>query len=170
MAVPHSRSVDDIGDKRPRINAFRQSDTSRAIASKLVEGLFNMPKKRTKKERDAITPPNAMIAHVANKIAGNNMDAENMMQLLPDMELAKQVLVSSILSPVDMISTELTYGSDATALGEVKSLLVDVIREHFEDTYKMTSKLPTQLENILFTKGAHAWVILPESSIDDAIN
>ena len=152
----------------PRRGVYSDSDSANAIASKLVDGLYSTQHRR--RDTEAITPPNSMIAHLANKIAMDTVDAENMIQLLPDMELAKQVLVSSILSPVDMISTELTYSNKADALADVKTAMMEVVKDYFENDFQMTSQLSKILEEILFTKGAYAWVILPESSIDHAIN
>ena len=157
-----------LGSNTPRRPAFREGDTASALASKMVEGLLS--RKSNNRSTDNITPPNAMVAHLANTIAANTVDAENMIQLLPDMELAKQVLISSILSPVDMVSTELTYSSNADALHDVKTLLVEAVHDYFENEFGLTSKLAIILEEILFTKGAYIWIVLPESSIDDAIN
>lgn len=157
-----------LGSDTPRRAAFRESDTARAVASKLVEGLLN--RRSPNRTSENITPPHAMVAHLANNIAANSVDAENMMQLLPDMELAKQVLISSILSPVDMVTTELTYSSNADALHDVKTLLIDAVKDYFENDFGLTSKLATILEEMLFTKGAYVWITLPESAIDYAIN
>lgn len=152
----------------PRRGAYSDSNSANAIASKLVDGLYSNQHRR--RDTEMITPPNSMIAHLANKIAMDTVDAENMIQLLPDMELAKQVLVSSILSPVDMISTELTYSNKADALADIKTAMMEVVKDYFENDFQMTSQLSKILEEILFTKGAYAWIILPESSIDYAIN
>lgn len=162
----------EIGSKWGRLPAFRQNDLSRSISSKLVEGMYStsMSHDSNRNKDGNITPPSTLVAHVANKTAANVVDAENMMQLLPDMELAKQVLVSSILSPVDMISTELTWSSTADALADVKAPMLDVVKDYFENSYKITPKLSTWLEEILFTKGAYPVAVLPESSIDYAIN
>lgn len=158
----------NLGSNTPRRAAFREGDTASALASKMVEGLLQ--RKSSNRNTENITPPNAMVAHLANTIAANTVDAENMIQLLPDMELAKQVLISSILSPVDMVTTELTYSSNADALHDVKTLLIEAVHDYFEGEFALTSKLATILEEILFTKGAYIWIVLPESSIDDAIN
>ncbi len=168
MATAKGASPTNQFTTTPRHGVYAGTESANAIASKLVDGLYSNQHRR--RSTEAITPPNSMIAHLANKIAMDTVDAENMIQLLPDMELAKQVLVSSILSPVDMISTELTYSNKADALADVKTAMMEIVKDYFENDFQMTSQLSTILEQILFTKGAYAWIILPESSIDHAIN
>lgn len=163
-ALTHS-----LGSKHPKLSGFKSTALSESIASKLVEGINTNPRSYDGTNR-AIAAPQHLVTQVANKTATNVVDAENMMQLLPDLELAKQVLVSSILSPNDLMSTALTYGSTADDLGEVKALLVDVIKEYFENSYKIKTLLPRMLEEALFTKGAYPVAVIPESSIDEAIN
>ena len=158
-----------IGSKHPKLSGFKSTSLSDAIASKLVEGINTSPRSYDGNSRTIATPQH-LVTQVANKTATNVVDSENMMQLLPDLELAKQVLVSSILSPNDLISTALTYGSSADDLGEVKGLLVDVIKDYFENSYKIKTLLPRMLEEALFTKGAYPVAVIPESSIDEAIN
>ena len=168
MATAKGASPTNQFTTTPRHGVYAGTESANAIASKLVDGLYSNQHRR--RSTEAITPPNSMIAHLANKIAMDTVDAENMIQLLPDMELAKQVLVSSILSPVDMISTELTYSNKADALADVKTAMMEIVKDYFENDFQMTSQLSTILEQILFTKGAYAWIVLPESSIDHAIN
>lgn len=158
-----------IGSKHARLAGFKGSELSEAIASKMVEGLNTAPKRFENGEAQ-ITPPNMLVNQVANNTAQNVIDAENMMQLLPDLELAKQVLVSSILSPNDMMSCELSYLSTADDLGDAKPLMLNVIKDYFENTYKIKPQLSHMLEEALFTKGAYPIAVIPESSIDNAIN
>lgn len=158
-----------LGSKHPKLSGFKSTTLSDTIASKLVEGINTNPRSYDGSNR-AIAAPQHLVTQVANKTATNVVDSENMMQLLPDLELAKQVMVSSILSPNDLISTALTYGSTADDLGEVKALLVDVIKDYFENSYKIKTLLPRMLEEALFTKGAYPIAVIPESSIDEAIN
>lgn len=156
-----------LGGVHPRVKPFKANSIAEAVSSKLVESMF--PTTMTR-EGSTITPPNMLVGQVANKTAANVNDSENMMQLLPDLELAKQVLISSILSPNDMMSTELTFNSVADDLGDIKSAMVNEIKEYFLNTYKIEPMLPKMLEEILFRQGSYPVVVLPESSIDEAIN
>lgn len=150
----------------PRVSAFRPNSVAEAVANKLVQS----PIPTRANDRTAAAPAGMLINTIANKTAANVNDAENMMQLLPDLELAKQVLISSILSPNDMMSTELAFNSTADDLGEIKGALLKELSGFFKDTYKIETQMPRMLEEILFRSGAFPIAVLPESSIDDAIN
>ena len=84
-------------------------------------------------------------------------DAETVMQLLPDIELSSQILISSILSPKDMLTTTLSYVPPETVCPpDVSSSLIRVIKQYFSLNYKIESKLPKMLKDILYEKGSYA--------------
>ncbi len=98
-------------------------------------------------------------------------DAETVMQLLPDIELSSQILISSILSPKDMLTTTLSYVPPETVCPpDVASSLIRVIKQYFSLNYKIESKLPKMLKDILYEKGSYAVCVLPENAIDEVIN
>lgn len=117
-----------------------------------------------------MNPPNTVVQNVTSKTASNVMDNENIIQLLPEMELAIQILVSSILSPNNMMTCELNYVCDADDLGDLRAGLVDIMKNFFTDTYKINSILPTILEDVLFKKGSYPISVIPETAIDEVIN
>lgn len=98
------------------------------------------------------------------------IDSENIIQLLPEMELAIQVLISQILSPKDLITVSLIYESNSDALGEVAAILNKRISEHLEDDYKIIDKLKSFLRQTLFETGSKALAVIPRSRIDTIIN
>ena len=110
-----------LGSTHARVKPFKNNSIAEAVSTKMVESMFPIT---FNKEGNTITPPNMLVGEVANKTASNINDSENMMQLLPDLELAKQVLISSILSPNDMMSSELSFNSTADDLGEIKSAML----------------------------------------------
>ena len=156
-----------LGSTHARVKPFKNNSIAEAVSTKMVESMFPIT---FNKEGNTITPPNMLVGEVANKTASNINDSENMMQLLPDLELAKQVLISSILSPNDMMSSELSFNSTADDLGEIKSAMLTVVKDYFVNTYKIEPQLAKMLEEILFRQGSYPLVILPESTIDEAIN
>lgn len=99
------------------------------------------------------------------------IDAESVFQLLPDIELAKQVLVGSILSPKDMAQADLGFTvNDRRFEGEITRTLLSEIEDYFKNDYKIDEDLDSMLEEILFTHGARVMAVLPENSLDRAIN
>lgn len=110
---------------------------------------------------------NAVTDHSAQNIS----DANSLFQLLPDLELAMQIMVSSILSPKDLTTVELNYSFVRGSVdAELGGTLLEVIREHFEQTYKIKKILTPALQAALFTEGSYPLLILPENSVDDMIN
>ena len=107
---------------------------------------------------------------VSDETAISIQESEDILNALPDLRLAKQILISSILSPNDMISKEIIYSCDITTFGDVTQTLLEVIKDYFDNDYKIKEKLAEILDKALFMEGSYISVILPESSIDDAIN
>ena len=48
----------------------------------------------------------------SSQISQSIKDADLIFQLLPELVLVKQILVSSILSPKDLVSTEINYTNE----------------------------------------------------------
>lgn len=97
-------------------------------------------------------------------------DNMRMMELLPDLVLAKKILVSSILSPKDLSTYKLSLTLDeADDFQWATSDLMQAIEKHFRTTYKLEERLPDILGESLFDVGAYALMILPESTIGDMV-
>lgn len=155
-----------VEKKTPRVSSFRNSGKANVVADKYVQSILPI----SKNPDERMNAPMAVAQHVANKSAANVMDNENILQLLPEMELAMQVLISSILSPNNMMSCELNYVCDADDLGDLRAPLIEVVKNFFDNTYKINSVLPSMLEDILFKKGSYPLAVIPETAIDEIIN
>ena len=98
-------------------------------------------------------------------------DAENAMSLFPDIELCAQILVSSVLSPKDMVNTELNYQAPETLLpSNVSSSLIAIIKEEVESYYAYQERLPDIIRECLFGAGSYVTGVIPESVVDELIN
>lgn len=101
---------------------------------------------------------------VMESIATRVKDNRQMMDLLPDLELAKRLVVASILSPKDLIRTELTY--QVTHDNEdVVSAVTELISDHFTNRVKLNAKLTEILGDSLFDHGAYIMAVIPEESL-----
>lgn len=107
---------------------------------------------------------------VSNSSLQSALDAENIQQLLPDVVKAKQILISTILSPKDLITVNPVYKCDSEFLGEVAIELIRLVEEDLDKNYKIKTKMKKHLEDMLFDYGAHISVIIPKSRIDSIIN
>lgn len=110
-----------------------------------------------------------------NKISGTiqsrTNDSEDMMLLFPEYELAAQILVTSIISPKDMMSTEIIYKFNNSKLpSNIIASIISIIKDELDSEYKLNHQLYNILRDVLFTKGSHVVAVLPESSLDELIN
>lgn len=155
-----------------KLGLLKKKPLASAVVNKLVrnnEVLGNS--NNVNPSRGVDIPTTGYLNKVSDITAGNVTDAENLYQLLPDTELAEQILVSSILSPKDMVTTELNYVCNESSLkGEITGVLLSVIEEFFTKVYKIDPQLPAILSDVLFKKGSYPVMIIPESSVDEIIN
>jgi len=148
-----------VTPKLPTI--IREQPEIAAIISKL----------NTDKSRQPVNPNNINIPSIAISTRDRLTNNENILQLFPDVELCIQILVSSIISPNDMINVSLVYESpDIKLTSDIKSIILDTIKKHITTTYNLENKIFDIIKESLFTKGAYVEAILPEASVDDVIN
>lgn len=166
MKSPIKNSLAKNNDRGDRL-AIRANDVAQAVLRKLQAPLIDTSKTSG---LDSRTPAPNLLANAIQQTAMSVNDAKNIKQLLPDMELAKRILVNSILSPNDMMSRELTHQHEALLIGEVGGTLLDIVREHFETVYKIEVEMPRILERVLFDTGSYPVAVIPESSLDDLLS
>lgn len=145
-------------------NLVKKQPESAAIISKI-----NIDKNKTSNKYRILNNIglNNITRDTNNRIKNN----EDILQLFPDMELAIRILVSSILSPNDMISNKLSFNSPNIKItGNVKQAITKTIEEYIGDNYKLEDNLYNIIKESLFVKGAYIEAIIPESSVDDVIN
>lgn len=116
-------------------------------------------------------PSAGMLHNIASRTANNISHASTIMQLLPDLQLGAQILVSSVASPKDQMTLELAYKTTVGILPPtVMSAAIEIVKEHFDKHYAFKNKIPRILQEVLFDNGSHILAILPENSIDEMIN
>lgn len=98
-------------------------------------------------------------------------DAKEILELFPDVELAIQILISSIISPKDLHSTYVHLDSDTRVLpSSVLFKLNTLLKKELDNTYGMTKNLYDNIEDALVYKGAHVEVFIPENSLSTILN
>jgi hypothetical protein len=116
-------------------------------------------------------PNTGLLRETSERISQNVSDAQTVLQILPDMELAAQILVSCVLSPKDMTTTEITYSvTEGLLAPDVSSALIAEARGYFEQTYKIKPLLGKILRDMLFETGSYPVSVIPENSLDEVIN
>lgn len=158
---------------KPRYARLAYSRNIPAETSAVMTKLVKDPSEPQKRSREAqsLNVSRDMFEKLSQQTAQNTFDADSVFQLLPDVELAEQILVGSILSPKDMSSVELGFTVEEGKYDpEVARNLLGVVEDHFRKDYKIDDRLDGMLEEILFTKGAHCLAVLPENQLDMIIN
>lgn len=141
------------------------------ILSKLVKDNYTGFEGQQNSQGDDVKPFSAdYVGNAVWNTAGNAADAKNLLENLPDLELVIQILVSSVISPNDVMNNDIIYSTNDNLLGSMSDKLLEVIREYFKEDYKLDDELPEIVRRALATTGSYPYLILPENSIDDIIN
>jgi hypothetical protein len=158
------------GKRFPVLSLVRDDPQLAATLSKLIPS--SEPARYSEAgNREPVAPNAQMFKNTSEHIAQNVSDARTVLQILPDMELAAQILVSSIISPKDMMTTELTYTlADGLISPDVSAAMITLIKAYFETDYKIKPLLPKMLRDMLFETGSYPIAVIPENSIDELIN
>lgn len=107
----------------------------------------------------------------ANEIADQVTDSQEIKDMLPDIELAKQVVCSSIISPQDMISTDINFTVENEDLpAELITPMRARLERFFTQDYRIAEFVPDAIEEALFGGGAYPLVTIPETGLDSLIN
>ncbi len=155
----------------PAARFVRKNDAISALMSKLVEN-----KQKEKAFVDEANSYNVMtqtasLQAISKDVQESAKNTESIISLFPDMELSMQILISSIISPKDMMGDELIYKvSEDFLTPDITNELVLIVKEDFEKEYKVREELPDMLKEILFISGAFTIAIIPESELDVIIN
>jgi len=116
-------------------------------------------------------PDGRVLAQVANTTIGNIQDARNLFQVLPDMDYARQVLISATISPGDLTDSKVLYSIKDDSLDtNLTGPLLRQVQEFFDNSYRIRTLLHPILNDVMFETGSYPVLIMPESSIDRIIN
>jgi uncharacterized protein YgfB (UPF0149 family) len=155
--------------KVPALQLVKDKPLS-ALLSKAVDPTIQ-PTHTATGTRKIEAPSLGALHNIASRTANNISHADTVMQMLPDMQLGAQILISSVSSPKDMVTLELMYQTAPGILPPtVLAPVTQAVRDHFETIYKIKNKIPRILQEVLFDKGSHVVAIIPENSIDEMIN
>lgn len=141
-----------------------------SLLSKLIQ-----PKE---KQRNSVTSDSSAsntifpgVEQISKQLMGRAEDSENAFKLFPDLELAAQIIISSLLSPKDMVKSKLNYRLEGSVLPtQAASEILEILRDEITQNYHLEDKLYEIIRNALFRNGSHPMVILPEAAVDNVIN
>lgn len=163
------RSLKETGET-PVLSLLRDP-VQASVISKFITDENASPKYDKYGNRKPNEPDLLELRRLAGEKINDLNDADTVMQLLPDLELSAQILISSILSPKDMMTTELSFIPPETVCPpNIAGSMSRIIKDHFSTNYKIESSLYGILRDILYEKGSHVIAIIPENAIDEIIN
>ena len=94
-------------------------------------------------------------------------DAERLTAIAPEITAAKQIIVSSIISPNDLQDADPIIGIDdlPNIPDQVKEHIVQYLTEYFVKKQKLGKRIKNWSEEALFRSGAAATITLPEATL-----
>lgn len=124
-----------------------------------------------KGQRTPQVPLQAELQNISASVSQKDSDAETLMQLFPEIKLACEIMVSSVLSPNDMFTEELSFNiNDGLHCQPIQGSLIPMVKAYLTEKYNLLGTLPDILKDTLFGSGSYALAVIPESSVDDLIN
>ena len=164
------------------INIINKNKSKKLVATKILETnpqilpvlpkLVRDPNISGNIEENKINVNRSILEDIYNRIKSVKHNNKNILKLFPDIELAIQILVSSILSPKKMTDIQLNFKLDKkiSIPSQISAETLDKIKSYINDNYELEEKLPEIVREALFNSGAYVQAIIPESSVDDVIN
>lgn len=160
----------NTGKAYPALQLVQSNPDTAALVSKLVK-----PREKADfdlKQGNSYHALNqGQILAISESTSNRSRDNENIIKLFPDIELAVQILVSSVLSPKDMVNSEIIYKAKEPILpSELILKLNTVSAAHLEGYYGVQDEMQEMLRDTLFNTGSYIKAVLPESIVDEIIN
>lgn len=158
------------GKPWPALRLVGENPAEAALISKLTRsvnpGQIDMSRPETVNNLNRTA-----IAAISENTKQRIRDNENIMQLFPETELAIQIVVSSILSPKDMVKADLIYkGKDSIFPSEITMACNEFLQSEMDKAYKLKDDLQNILIESLYRTGSYVKLVLPESIVDEIIN
>lgn len=140
------------------------------LISKLVSDNKTPPVKEIEEDRLAINK--GILLQIHSKMAARRTNNISIQKLFPDIELAIQILISSIFSPKKMTDIQLNYKFDKKLRlsPEPSSKILEFIKTYVNDNYELEERLPDILRDILANSGSSPVAVIPEAALDQIIN
>lgn len=138
-----------------------------------MDNLFAFLNKVSTRDPRARKPidPKSIFTQIAYDSKYKTSDAEKILSIFPDADIAIELITSCILSPNDMKTINLIYNFPNISIPEnTKQKINNFIKDYIDNVYKIEADLPDMIKQAKFLNGSYVTVIIPEASFDDVIN
>ena len=128
-----------------------------------VDGIVANPKSNQVTERDII----GQLKDVASNSKKMMDEIDTLKMMAPEIAMAETIIISSIMSPVDLQTDVVSVAVDSKEISEdAQTKINELLTNYFNDEYKLGPKLVDWLGTAAFHDGAKAIMILPQTEID----
>lgn len=109
----------------------------------------------------------SQLTEIASNTRKKIDEIKNLKLLAPEIEQAKSIIVSSIISPTELQTDSLTVQVDAKGLSvELNAKLTHLLTDYFNNEYHLAPKLSEWLGCAGFEEGAKPLLVLPRHQLD----
>ena len=146
------------------VNSSLHGDVERSKQFTVVENEQDKQKKFSK------TEIGRYVTQVMETLASTREDNEKIIQMVPDVSQAANIVVSSILSPNELKNSSLIFTLDekTVKLDESRSKeILDLISNYFNKDLDLKYRLPDWITKALYYTGAKVLVTLPVGTLDE---
>lgn len=104
---------------------------------------------------------------VSNNTRTKIEEIKNLKLVAPEIKVASRVIVSTIMSPVDLQTNTVAITLDYDGIpNEIKNTIVDGLNKHFNLEFGLAPRLAEWLHTAGFEEGAKAIIVLPKHELD----
>lgn len=98
-------------------------------------------------------------------------DIANIFKVMPDLNLPRDILVSAICAPGDLVTCTMTIDGKVQGTdSQLTSMLTDALKQRYLEEEKLDSEVHEWIDEALILRGAHPILIIPEAALDRMIN
>ena len=128
-----------------------------------VDGIVANPKSNQVTEMDII----GQLKEVSSNSKKMMDEIDTLKMMAPEISMAETIIISSIMSPVDLQTDVVSVAVDSKEISEdTQTKINELLTNYFNDEYKLGPKLVDWLGTAAFHDGAKAIMILPQTEID----
>ena len=159
------------GKKVHALEFVRKHRPLAAMVSKATAGVEPVTRDATGNRKIA-APDNTILNSVHRSIMRRNQDAKMTLQMLPDLKLAVEMIVSLIMSPKDMYNDDIQIKSESSDLlpASLMSGMMLIVNTYYKKNHDLSEFFQSMLMEVLALQGGLPVAIIPENAIDDLIN
>lgn len=115
-------------------------------------------------------PDLSAIGNVVKRTLREATDLRNIFQVMPDLNLARDILVSAVVAPGDLATTSLVMSNGLPGQDTpLTAMMVDHLYNFHVTQEHLEQKVHGWVDDALISSGAHPILIMPEASLDRMI-